>query len=118
MHTINNGIIIDIRSSYKYNLGNIPNSINISEYDLYLALNSLNDISSIFESVYNDMGDTIYLLDQLKDENKEFHIGDIVKVYVMGVDSNNNYILSRENAIKEERYEDAAKIRDELKKYE
>ena len=37
-----------------------------------------------------------------KDENKEFHIGDIVKVYVMGVDSNNNYILSRENAIKEE----------------
>jgi len=37
-----------------------------------------------------------------KEENKEFNIGDTVKVYVMGVDSNNNYILSRENAIKEE----------------
>ncbi len=39
----------------------------ISEYELYNALNSLNDIVSIFEAVYNDSGDTIYLLDQLED---------------------------------------------------
>ena len=38
-----------------------------------------------------------------KDEEKELQVGDIVKVYVMGVDANNGgYILSRENAIKEE----------------
>ena len=37
-----------------------------------------------------------------KDEEKELNVGDIVKVYVMGVDANSNgYILSRENAIKE-----------------
>jgi len=38
-----------------------------------------------------------------KDEEKDFKVGDTVKVYVMGIDSNNGgYILSRENAIKEE----------------
>ena len=38
-----------------------------------------------------------------KDDEKDFKIGDTVKVYVMGIDSNNgSYILSRENAIKEE----------------
>ena len=42
---------------------------NINEYDLYLVLNSLNDTISIFEPVYCDSGDTIYLLDQLKEES-------------------------------------------------
>lgn len=42
---------------------------DISEYDLYLVLNSLNDTISIFEPVYCDSGDTIYLLDQLKEES-------------------------------------------------
>ena len=38
-----------------------------------------------------------------QDEEKEMHVGDTVKVYVMGVDADHGgYILSRENAIKEE----------------
>ena len=35
-------------------------------------------------------------------EEKPLEVGDIVKVYVMGLDSKNGYLLSRENAIKEE----------------
>ena len=38
-----------------------------------------------------------------KDEEKNLAVGDTVKVYVMSVDGKNgNYLLSRENAIKEE----------------
>ena len=35
-------------------------------------------------------------------EEKPLEVGDNVKVYVMGLDSKNGYLLSRENAIKEE----------------
>ena len=60
-----------LSTNYKYpSKEEVCNYFNISEYELYMALNSLNEISSIFEPIYNDMGDTIYLLDQLKDESK------------------------------------------------
>lgn len=42
---------------------------NIDDYELYLILNSLSDVTSIFEPVYTDGGDTIYLLDQLEDKS-------------------------------------------------
>ena len=41
---------------------------NISEYELYNALSSLSDVGSIFDPIFNDDGDTIYLLDQLEDK--------------------------------------------------
>lgn len=51
-----------------------PNSLvcehfNISDYELFNILSSLNDPVSIFEPVYNETGDTIYLLDQLEDKS-------------------------------------------------
>ena len=39
--------------------------MNITEYDLSLALESLIEPISISEPIYNDGGDTIYLEDQL-----------------------------------------------------
>ena len=47
----------------------VCDEFNISEYELYNVLNSLNDVSSIFEPIYNENGDTIYLLDELEDKN-------------------------------------------------
>ncbi len=41
---------------------------NITPYELYKTLNSLNDVESIFEPIYSDGGDTIYLVDQLEDK--------------------------------------------------
>lgn len=41
---------------------------NISNYELYNALTSLREPVSIFEPIFNDGGDTIYLLDQLEDK--------------------------------------------------
>ena len=67
--------IINFREEYlkEYNIypshEEVCKHFNISEYDLYLVLNSLNDTLSIFDPVYSDSGDTIYLVDQLKEES-------------------------------------------------
>lgn len=45
----------------------ICESLEISSYDLELSLNSLKDSMSLDEPIYNDGGDTIYLLDQIAD---------------------------------------------------
>ena len=45
----------------------ICKSLEITDYDLELALNSLKEPMSIFEPIYNDGGDTIYLADQIAD---------------------------------------------------
>ena len=44
--------------------------LNITNYQLYNALSSLCEPVSIFEPIYNDGGDTIYLLDQIEDKSK------------------------------------------------
>jgi len=67
--------VISYREEYLRNYNVYPthdevcNHFNISEYDLYLVLNSLNETLSIFEPIYNDSGDTIYLLDQLSESS-------------------------------------------------
>ena len=47
----------------------IADILDVSEYDVCNALNSLKDTISMYEPIYNDGGDVIYLEDQLsKDE--------------------------------------------------
>ena len=45
----------------------ITRELEITEYELREAMDSLKEPVSIFEPIYNDGGDTIYLLDQLAD---------------------------------------------------
>ncbi|MBQ3021261.1 MAG: sigma-70 family RNA polymerase sigma factor [Bacilli bacterium] len=45
----------------------ICESLEMTPYDLELSLNSLKEPMSIFEPIYNDGGDTIYLADQIAD---------------------------------------------------
>lgn len=49
----------------------LMNNLNISEYELALALDSRKEPISIFEPIYNDGGDTIYLCDQIEDNHKK-----------------------------------------------
>lgn len=49
----------------------IAKELEIDEYQINFALDSLKEPMSIFEPIYNDGGDTIYLLDQIADK-KEF----------------------------------------------
>ncbi len=48
----------------------ITTTLEISEYELSNAMDSLKDPVSIYEPIYNDGGDTIYLLDQLADKRE------------------------------------------------
>ena len=45
----------------------IAESLGIEEYEISFALDSLKDPMSLFEPIYNDGGDTIYLSDQIAD---------------------------------------------------
>lgn len=47
----------------------ICNEFNITDYELYNILSSLSNPTSIFDPIYSDNGDTIYLIDQLEDKS-------------------------------------------------
>lgn len=49
----------------------IAKKLGIPEYEVTNAINSMRDTISMFEPIYNDGGDTIYLADQLEDKNSD-----------------------------------------------
>ena len=49
----------------------IADVLNLPEYDVSNAIDSMKDIISISEPIYNDGGDTIYLIDQIEDKNSK-----------------------------------------------
>ena len=49
-------------------ISDIANYLSLSEYEVSNALDSMKDTLSIFEPIYNDGGDTIYLEDQIEDK--------------------------------------------------
>lgn len=52
----------------------VASALNIDEYQVSYAMDAMKDPQSIFEPIYNDGGDTIYLFDQLadvKDKNSD-----------------------------------------------
>lgn len=50
----------------------IAKALNIDEYIISYALTSLKDPISIYAPIYNDGGDTIYLLDQIANKPSEY----------------------------------------------
>ena len=65
--------ILQFKDEYLIKYGKEPTNdeickaLNLSSYDLANAMDSLKEPLSIFEPIFNDGGDTIYLLDQLAD---------------------------------------------------
>ena len=51
----------------------ISEKLGVSEYEVTLALDSMKDVISISEPIYNDGGDTIYLIDQIEDKNSKMN---------------------------------------------
>lgn len=51
----------------------IAKELNISEFEVVNALESMRDTISMFEPIYNDGGDTIYLADQLQDQSDSLY---------------------------------------------
>lgn len=56
----------------------IADSLGIDEYQINFALDSLKEPMSIFEPIYNDGGDTIYLLDQIADQKEASQDKDMI----------------------------------------
>ena len=49
----------------------LAKTLELSQEDVILALESTSQPMSLYDAVYNDDGDTIYVLDQLKSERNE-----------------------------------------------
>ena len=52
----------------------ISKKLGLSEYEVSNALDSMKDTISMFEPIYNDGGDTIYLADQLSDNKGAYEL--------------------------------------------
>lgn len=67
--------IIKFQEDYSIKYGENPSlaeilkNFNINEFEYNEAMNSLNKTVSIYEPIYNDGGDTIYIIDQISDKN-------------------------------------------------
>ena len=51
----------------------IAEKLGLSEFEVVNALESMRDTVSMFEPIYNDGGDTIYLADQLQDKSNNLY---------------------------------------------
>lgn len=58
-------------NGYEPSVDEITKELGISEFELREAYDSLREPMSIYEPIYNDGGDTIYLLDQLADNKSD-----------------------------------------------
>ncbi len=78
--------ILKFKEEYIYNNGcepstsEIANYFQVSEYEVANAMLSLKEPMSIFEPIYNDGGDTIYLLDQIEDKSESKELDDLISM--------------------------------------
>ena len=78
----------------------LATALDVTTYDLVFALESLKDPISMFEPIYNDGGDTIYVYDQIEDKRRT---GSVVENKIATSDAI-NYLSDREQQILNERY--------------
>ena len=52
----------------------IAEKLNVTEYEVSNALDSLKEPVSMYEAIYNDGGDTIYLVDQIANKEEEYDL--------------------------------------------
>lgn len=78
--------IIRYKEEYMMENGKEPSTeiiskhYNITEYEAKEALMSLKEPMSLFEPIYNDGGDTIYLMDQIEDKSENKDIDAIISL--------------------------------------
>lgn len=73
--------------------------LGVSEFDVTNALESLRDPVSMYEPIYSDGGDTIYLFDQLSDKKDTYDLD-----YKLAVDRAFNNLKEREKQILNDRF--------------
>ena len=78
----------------------LATALDVTTYDLVFALESLKDPVSMFEPIYNDGGDTIYVYDQIEDKKKT---GSVIEEKLATNDAVSS-LSDREQIILNERY--------------
>lgn len=78
----------------------IATKMNLSDYEVGNALESMKDTISMFEPIYNDGGDTIYLADQLEDKKNDSYDIDLKIALKDAIEK----LKEKEKYIIEERY--------------
>ena len=74
-------------------------ALNVAEYEVTSALEALREPVSMYEPIYNDGGDTIYLYDQLKVKEKDYDLD-----YHLALNKAMDKLKDREVHILNERY--------------
>lgn len=77
----------------------IARELEVSPYDLACALSAMKDPISMYEPVYNDGGDTIYLYDQIADKNIDSDFS-----HRLAIDAAQKKLDSREQFILDQRF--------------
>lgn len=77
----------------------IANILGVTEYDISNAIESLREPMSMYEPIYNDGGDTIYLFDQISNKKEEYDLD-----YKLAVDKAILKLKDRDRHIIEERF--------------
>lgn len=77
----------------------IAKILEVSEYEIANALDSLREPVSMYEPIYNDGGDTIYLFDQLSEKKSDYDLD--IK---LALDKALKSLKKRENYILNERF--------------
>ena len=78
----------------------ISDKLGLDEYEVSNALDSMKETVSMFEPIYNDGGDTIYLADQLEDKKNKNYELDIM----ISLKDAMNKLKAKEKYILNERY--------------
>lgn len=78
----------------------ICKDLEIEEYEIASAMDSLKDPVSIFEPIYNDGGDTIYVLDQIADVKEN----NVDRDMLISLDKALNTIKARERDVLIDRF--------------
>ncbi len=77
----------------------IAKLLGVTEYDISSALDSLREPISMYEPIYNDGGDTIYLFDQIANKKEEYDLESR-----LALDKAINNLKEREISILKERF--------------
>lgn len=73
--------------------------LGVTEFEISNALESLKEPMSMYEPIYNDGGDTIYLFDQISNKKEEYDLD-----YKLALERAMNNLKVREKQILEDRY--------------
>ena len=93
----NNSIRVSTKNGKEPTNEELAKILEIEEQELAIALDSLRQPVSLFEPIYNDGGDTIYLFDQIEDKknNNDLNIRLAVDKAIKNLSEREQYIIDQ-----------------------